>query len=82
MSSERNLAQTGAAGTEASQDYRYLANLAELVTTLTSRLVNPESGAIDGEINNALQRIGDFASVDRSYVFQFSEDGEWVSNTH
>jgi two-component sensor histidine kinase len=82
MKPERKLAQPGEAGADATQDYLYLANLAELVTTLTSRLVNPESGAIDGEINNALQRIGDFASVDRSYVFQFSEDGEWVSNTH
>jgi two-component sensor histidine kinase len=82
MSPEPTLAQPREAGADTSQDYRYLAALAELVTTLTSRLVNPESGAIDGEINSALQRIGDFASVDRSYVFQFSEEGEWVSNTH
>ena len=82
MNPEPTLAQPREAGADTSQNYRYLAALAELVTTLTSRLVNPEAGSIDGEINNALQRIGDFASVDRSYVFQFSEDGEWVSNTH
>lgn len=70
------------ASAETPEDYRYLASFAELVTTLTSRLVNPVSGLIDREIDEALRRIGDFAAVDRSYVFQFSIDGARVSNTH
>ncbi len=70
------------ASPETAEDYRYLAQFAELVTTLTSRLVNPASGAIDREIDEALQRIGEFAAVDRSYLFQFSVDGARVSNTH
>jgi two-component sensor histidine kinase len=61
---------------------RYLANLAGLITTLTGRFVILGPEALDEEISNSLREIGEFAAVDRSYVFQFSEDGSRVSYTH
>ncbi|MGD2112354.1 MAG: hypothetical protein PVI50_03130, partial [Gammaproteobacteria bacterium] len=66
----------------ANAELRYLANFAGLITTLTGRFVilGPES--LDEEITNALREIGEFAAVDRSYVFQFSKDGSRISNTH
>lgn len=63
-------------------DLQYLASLAELVTTLTGCFLKVETGSLDTEINNALSVIGEFAGVDRSYVFQFSGDGTRVTNTH
>jgi GAF domain-containing protein len=40
------------------------------------------SSELDREVASALEAIGRFAEVDRSYVFLFSEDGKRVSNTH
>lgn len=37
---------------------------------------------IDEPINKALELIGDFFHVDRVYLFQFTEDGLYMSNTH
>lgn len=66
----------------ANEALRYLANFAGLITALTGRFVvlGPES--LDEEITTALREIGEFAAVDRSYVFQFSGDGTRISNTH
>ena len=61
---------------------RYLASLAGLITRLTGRFVVMGPEALDEEINKALREIGEFATVDRSYVFQFSADATRVSNTH
>jgi two-component sensor histidine kinase len=63
-------------------DLRYLADFASLITTLTGRFVNRGPETLDDEITSALREIGEFAAVDRSYVFQFSEDGSRVSYTH
>ena len=63
-------------------ELRYLANFARLISSLTSRFVILAPNELDGGISNTLQEIGEFATVDRSYVFQFSEDGTRVSNTH
>jgi two-component sensor histidine kinase len=67
---------------DSTAELQYLANLAGLITELTSRflVLGPES--LDKEINNSLKEIGEFAAADRSYVFQFSDDGTRVSNTH
>jgi two-component sensor histidine kinase/putative methionine-R-sulfoxide reductase with GAF domain len=66
----------------ANAELRYLAAFAGLVTTLTGRFVNLAPATLDEEITRALRQIGEFATVDRSYVFQFSEDGSRVSTTH
>jgi two-component sensor histidine kinase len=70
------------AGGDACSGLRYLANLAGLITTLTGRFVILGPEALDEEITRALKEIGEFAAVDRSYVFQYSEDGTRVSYTH
>jgi two-component sensor histidine kinase len=60
----------------------YLADFERLVIELSGRFVDIAGGRLDDEINAALAEIGRFADVDRSYLFQFSEDGTRVSNTH
>jgi two-component sensor histidine kinase len=63
-------------------DLRYLEQFEDLIITLSGRFVNVGSTDLDAEINHALQAIGRFAEVDRSYVFQFSEDSRRFTNTH
>jgi two-component sensor histidine kinase len=67
---------------DTNEGLRYLASFAGLVTSLTSRFVILRPDELDDGISNTLKEIGEFAEVDRSYVFLFSEDGDRVSYTH
>ena len=53
-----------------------------LILTVSTNFINLPSDQIDTGINDALKLVGDFAQGDRSYVFQFSQDGHEMSNTH
>ncbi len=64
------------------KDLRYLEQFENLIITLSGRFVNVGSRDLDAEINHALQAIGSFAEVERSYVFQFSDDRRRFTNTH
>lgn len=57
-------------------------NFDRLITTLSVNFINLEPEQLDGEINKSLQLIGEFAAVDRSYVFLYSEDGNFMTNTY
>jgi len=63
-------------------ELRYLEQFEDLIITLSGRFVNVGSRDLDAEINHALQAIGSFAAVERSYVFQFSADRRRFTNTH
>jgi two-component sensor histidine kinase len=64
------------------EELRYLEQFENLILSISGRLVNLDSKQLDREITAALQAIGTFARVDRSYVFQFSADGRHFTNTH
>jgi|LGVF01.1.fsa_nt_gb PAS domain S-box-containing protein len=53
-----------------------------LITALSTHFIDLASDEIDDGINQALQTIGDFIGVDRSYVVMFPEDGTKMDNTH
>ncbi len=53
-----------------------------LIMTISTSFINLGPDQIDQGIRNALERIGSYASVDRSYLFLFSEDGRRMDNTH
>lgn len=57
-------------------------NFQNLIMSLSTNFINISSQEIDQEIQKTLQRIGEFAEVDRSYVFLFNETLEEMSNTH
>lgn len=57
-------------------------NFDRLITTLSVNFINLEPEQLDVEIHKSLQMIGKFAAVDRSYVFLYSEDGNFMTNTH
>lgn len=46
-------------------------DLSRLVVDITSRFVNLQTNAIDTEIEQALQRLGEFTKVDISYIIAF-----------
>lgn len=65
---------------EAALQYRF--ELERLMTAASSRFINLAHDEIDVEINRALRAMAEFAGADRSYVFQFCENGTKVDNTH
>ncbi len=54
---------------------------ARLVAAISNRFVNIHIEEIHSEINRALLEIGKFTGVDRSYIFQFFDNGKKMSNT-
>jgi diguanylate cyclase (GGDEF)-like protein/PAS domain S-box-containing protein len=67
---------------QAEDALRYRFELERLITTISSSFINLAHSQIDHGINCALQTVGEFAGVDRAYVFQLSEDGRIADNTH
>jgi two-component sensor histidine kinase len=63
-------------------ELRYLEQFEDLIINLSGRFVNVGPRGLGAEINHALQAIGEFAEVERSYVFQFSADRKRFTNTH
>jgi PAS domain S-box-containing protein len=49
------------------------------LAAISSRFINVAPELIENEINNALQRIGEIASVDRTYLFKVGEDGLYIN---
>ncbi len=67
---------------EAEEDLRERVEFESLVSGLSRQFINISSGEVDNEINHSLEKIGDFAGVDRAYLFRLNEDGTIASNTH
>jgi PAS domain S-box-containing protein len=61
---------------------RYRSKFEELVTSISTNFINLTLEEADSGIQRALQSIGEFAQVDRSYIFMFADDGAKMSNTH
>jgi diguanylate cyclase (GGDEF)-like protein/PAS domain S-box-containing protein len=53
-----------------------------LVTNISTSFINRNTEEIEDEINRTLKIIGEFARVDRSYIFRLSTDGTSLCNTH
>lgn len=54
----------------------------ELVAEMAQQFSASRLGGLDATLNRALQRVGEFFEVDRTYLFLFSDDGQSMSNTH
>lgn len=53
-----------------------------LIAEISSDLINIDFETINGRINDALKKIGQFFNVDRAYIFQFNEEMSLMTNTH
>jgi PAS domain S-box-containing protein len=56
--------------------------LEQMVASVSTRFVNLAPDEIDDGINYALETMGVFAGVDRSYVFLFHDNWTRMDNTH
>jgi PAS domain S-box-containing protein len=67
---------------QAEKALKYRVEFEDLITALSTHFINLAPDEIDNGINHALRAIGEFLGVDRSYIFQFSEDLTKMSNIH
>ncbi|MBI2472327.1 MAG: PAS domain S-box protein [Planctomycetes bacterium] len=62
---------------------QYRLKIEELIATISSNFINLAPYEVDAGISRALKIIGEFAVVDRSYVFQYSDaERKKMDNTH
>jgi len=53
-----------------------------LISRISSRFLSATSEEIDAAINDALRRLGEFAGVDRAFVYNIDDDISFAQNTH
>lgn len=53
-----------------------------ILSEISNDFVHIKKEYLDHSVTRALQKIGSFAEVDRSYIFLFTEDGLYCNNTH
>ena len=68
--------------TRVEQALRYRIEIENLVANLSTQFINLRPKDLDTEVNQALEAIGTFGEVDRSYVFVFEDEGANMTNTH
>lgn len=68
--------------TRAEAELRHRSAFERVVTTISTRLVGCTPEEVDAGIDEALAAIGEFAGVDRSYVFLFRDPPTSMDNTH
>ena len=59
---------------------RYRMEFEKLITSISTHFINLPAEKVNAEITQALERIGLFAQVDRSYIFRFQEQGEKIAH--
>lgn len=66
----------------AEEEIFYHSEFQKVITTISTDFVNVKISEIDKAIEKALQILGEFVKVDRSYVFIFLDGGTKMDNTH
>lgn len=61
---------------------QYRTDFDNLITAISTNFINLPPEEIDRSINHALQEIGEFAGVDRSYTFLLTDNKSKMDNTH
>lgn len=64
------------------KELQYRAAFENLILSLATRFINLPPEEIDNAVCVALQSIGEFTGVDRSYLFAYSEDQQSMTCTH
>lgn len=57
-------------------------DLEKVITAISTSFIELPLKNLDKGIDDALHIIADFTNADRSYVFQFSSNGNYATNTH
>lgn len=61
---------------------RHVSRMERLAIDISRQFVQLDHANVDREIEYALGQVGDFAGVERSYLFIFSPDGATMDKTH
>ncbi len=61
---------------------RHLFSFSELVAELNSAFAYVNEDNLDDKLNDMLQRVGAFFEMDRCYLFRYSSDMRFMTNTH
>lgn len=64
------------------ENLKYREKFENELVQLSTRFVNLSNSETDIAFDEALEKIGDFCKVDRSYTFNIQKNGEFMSNTH
>lgn len=67
---------------EAEQQSLQFSELQKLLLDVSSHFIQSTPANMDSLIDDMLERCGKFLEVDRTFLFQFSEDLQYMSNTH
>lgn len=67
---------------ESEAEHSYQAGFQKLIADLSKEFINLHFGTIDECISELLKTIGQFFEVDRAYLFSFSDDYQFMANTH
>ena len=61
---------------------RHRLEFEDLVLRLSTRFVGVQPNELDAELNTALKEMGEFAGIDRSYIFRLRDSGKVGDRTH
>lgn len=64
------------------QELEYQLRFQRALTSVSSDLLDLNSANLDRKINSVLEKIGYFFDIDRSYIFQFTDNNRKMSNTY
>jgi PAS domain S-box-containing protein len=67
---------------QAEERLTHYAEMLQLVLTASASFISLSPDQIDRGINDVLKVLGEFANVDRSYLFQVKDDGQVMNVTH
>ncbi|MCK4724170.1 MAG: PAS domain S-box protein, partial [Anaerolineales bacterium] len=67
---------------QAQEDLQYYRSFESLVTSISTMFISVHSDQVDAEIQHALQEIGEFAGVDRSYIWWVSDNLNTATRTY
>lgn len=80
--SEDALRKSEARHQQVQEQLQYRIRFENLITSISTHFIHLPSNRIDMGINYALHSLGDFAEVDRAYIFLFSPDQATVDNAY
>ncbi len=67
---------------KAEDTLKFHAEFEDLLVHATSNLIQSNEHNFNASLNYVLEKIGQFAKVDRSYVFMFDKEKDVMNNTH
>lgn len=64
------------------KDLEFQHRFQKTIAQISSELLEINSANINRKINDSLKKIGEFFEVDRGYIYTFSDNKKFISNTH